>query len=191
VTARARPAVAGDPVAHDPVVLDPEERIEIATFAVGDDTIGVDIMRIREIVRPERVTPVPGSPPHIRGVLRLRGALVPVVDLTVRFARAKDSADEADPRFVVLTVDGRPIAVVVDKVGDVLTVQRRDIRLARDTLSGASARAFVGVVAHKDRVVLLMHARRVLDDATRVDVLGLEDHVPHEGTVDVDGNGRA
>lgn len=173
------------------LAIDPEERIEIATFVVGDDMIGVDIMRIREIVRPQRVTPIPGSPPHIRGVLRLRGGLVPVVDLAARFARPAGQVSDVDPRFVVLTIDGRNIAIVVDKVGDVLTVLRREIRLARDTLSGASARAFVGVVGHQDRVVLLMHARRVLDDATRVDLDDLEASVPSEETIDVDGEGRA
>jgi purine-binding chemotaxis protein CheW len=150
--------------------IDPEERIQIGTVAIGGELFGLDIMRIREIVRPIPTTPIPGSPVGVVGVIRLRGLVLPVVDLRARFAlsAAKPKADEQ--RFVVVTVDGRRIALVVDRVGDVVTVSRRDIRLARDTLSGASARFFVGIVTFHDRIVLLLNATRVLADAARIDL---------------------
>jgi purine-binding chemotaxis protein CheW len=173
-----------------PPALDLDERIQIATFAIGDELFGLDIMRIHEIVRPQPVTAIPGSPHGVTGVIRLRGVVLPVVDLRARFGlhAGEDAHDER--RFVVATVDGRRVALVVDRVGDVATFARRDVRLARDTLSGASARFFVGIVSLNDKIVLLMHVRRVLADLARVD-LGELTRVDEGGEVLSEGDGIA
>ena len=82
---------------------------QLISFAIGDDQYGVDIMAVREIKGWTAITPLPGQPEYVRGVLNLRGVIVPIVDLRCRFGQG---LTEATPLHIVIVVqiDGRPSA---------------------------------------------------------------------------------
>ena len=157
--------------------FDPDEELRLATFAVGDDLLAVDIMRIREIVRPTPVTAVPKAPPGMIGVIDLRGTVLPVFDLRVRFdlprrdaAASKAKADAV--RYLIVTLDARLIGLVVDEVHDVVQVRRRDLKLGDRLLQGEAAEVFIGIAPVGDRLALMLNLRRLL---SRHDRLALDE----------------
>jgi len=107
-----------------------DEQQQYLTFMLGDEMFAIGILSIREIIEYGFVTDVPMTPPFIRGVLNLRGAVVPVVDMAVRFGR---EARENSKRTCIVIVDieapngSQQMGVVVDAVSEVLEIPQADI----------------------------------------------------------------
>ena len=155
-------------------LFDPNEPIRVATFAVGDELLAMDIMRIREIVRPLPITPVPKAPFAMVGVIDLRGEVLPLFDLRQRFDIAEPlPMSHPTVRFLIVRVLGRSVGLVVDAVFDVLTVTRQQLRVGPSVLAGDAALYFVGVCPVGDRLALLVNIRRLLEGTERVDLSGL------------------
>lgn len=98
------------------------EKLQLLCFRVGGRVFGVDIMAIREILRNQRFTPVPHTPPHVAGVLNLRGELIPVVDLSRVLLRTESGAGAEESKLVVVNARGRTVGLLVDQVLDVLSI---------------------------------------------------------------------
>jgi purine-binding chemotaxis protein CheW len=159
--------------------VDPEEELRLATFAVGDDLYAVDIMRIREIVRFTPPTPVRKAPPGMIGVIDLRGQVLPLFDLRLRFELPpRPDKDVHHVRNMIVSLDGRTLGVVVDRVHDMVTVTRGQLRIGEGVLAGEAADFFLGVCPipqadGPDRLALLMNLRRVLGSAAHIPVADL------------------
>src|SRR5258706_206791 len=105
-----------------------EENVQLAAFCIGDEEYVIDIMRVREIIRPVAVTPVRKGPKFVEGVINLRGAVIPVVDLRRRFDLRAD--DHERRRILIIDVDMRTVGLVVDRITEVVRVSRSAIRTA-------------------------------------------------------------
>src|SRR5512133_3128779 len=97
----------------------PRERAELCTFRIGGEDYAVDIMRVREIISPLPVTPVPRAPAFIEGVIRLRSEVIPVVDVRKRFG-LPPAPPTRRTKFIVVRIGGRRLALVVDEVTEVV-----------------------------------------------------------------------
>lgn len=149
--------------------ISPDERLRLCTFAIGDEILAIDIMRIKEIVRPLSVTPVPKAPLAMAGVTDLRGQVLPVFDLRLRFEVPIDHAgDSPHTRFLIVTVDGRLLGLVVDEVFEVVEVTRRDLQIGSGILAGAAQNFFVGVFPTRGRLALLLNIRRLFDGDEKI-----------------------
>ena len=95
---------------------------EFLTFVLGGEEYAIDILRVQEIRGYDAVTPIAHAPEFIKGVINLRGAIVPIIDLRIKFALGK-AEYTAFTVVVVLNVGNRVVGVVVDAVSDVITVQ--------------------------------------------------------------------
>jgi len=161
--------------------IDPEEILRLCTFLVGEELFAIDIMRIQEIVRPLPLTAVPRSPFGMVGVVDLRGQVLPIFELRRRFdmeAAPVDAESGADAgsgnaslvrtRYLIVSVDGLRLGLMVDDVLDVIDVTRRDLRVGPGVLAGDAARYFVGLCPVGDRLALLLNLHRLLSEADRV-----------------------
>src|SRR5207237_570202 len=108
--------------------------LQLAVFRIGDREYALDIMRIKEIIRPLPITPVPKAPPFIEGVVELRGAIIPMLDLRKRFEVPATSPSRTT-KYIVVGVEGRIIGLVVDAVSEVIRVQRDEVRPAPSMVS--------------------------------------------------------
>ncbi|MGB8933311.1 MAG: chemotaxis protein CheW [Anaeromyxobacteraceae bacterium] len=120
------------------------ERVELCTFRVGGEDYAVDIMRVREIVNPQPVTPVPRAPRFIEGVVRLRSEVIPVVDVRKRFGLPALEPTRKT-KFLVVRIGGRRLALIVDEVTEVVRLARSEIRPAPTFAEGGAPRFFLGV----------------------------------------------
>ena len=131
------------------------------TFALGGEEYGVEILKVQEIRGYTSITPIPNTPPNIKGVMNLRGAIVPVVDLRCTLAMP---ATEYSPFsvIIVVTVGTRVMGLIVDAVSDVLDVARTDIHPTPDFGTRIDARFIQGMARVGDKLVVLLDIDRVL-----------------------------
>jgi purine-binding chemotaxis protein CheW len=142
------------------------------TFVVGRETYGLAILGIREIIQYTAPTEVPGVPGHIRGVINLRGAVVPVVDLSVRFGRPSAAVGKRTCIVVIeLEAHGQShrLGVMVDAVTEVLVIGAADIEVTPSFGGGIRMDFIAGLGKVKGRFVILLNPERVFSlDEIRV-----------------------
>ena len=128
---------------------------QYVTFVVGDRRYGIDIVAVGEIRQWTTTTSLPHQPDWTRGVLNLRGAIVPVHDLRARFG---GGLTEPTPNHVVViaTIRGQSVGVLVDAVSDIVSVDRSEIREVPQSGEGAEERSLAGLVAAADEMIALL-----------------------------------
>lgn len=151
---------------HGPTVTPASLGLEDAprqclTFVLAKEEYGVDILRVQEIKGFTNVTPLPNTPLHIRGVMNLRGTVVPVLDLRMRFGMPEHPYDQFTV-IIVVTVGTRVVGLVVDAVSHVLEIAEGGVDPAPDLGVGVDTSYLRGVVRSADRLVMLLDIDHVV-----------------------------
>lgn len=135
--------------------------VQQLTFSLAGEEYGLDILAVREIRGWTPVTRIPQAPHYVLGVLNLRGAIVPVLDLRLRFGLVREEYD-ATTVTVVVSVNERPFGVVVDAVSDVVDVPVDQIRPVPDMGTAVDTEYLKGLTSVQDRMVLLLDVDKLL-----------------------------
>lgn len=134
---------------------------QFVSFAIGNDQYGVPIMSVREIKGWSDITRLPEQPNYVRGVLNLRGAIVPIVDLRCRFGQG---LTETTPLHIVIIVqiDGRQVGLIGDRVLDIVSVDAADIQKVPRTDGSDAASFLAGIVTHDNVMIALIDLPKLL-----------------------------
>jgi len=103
-----------------------EKELQVVGFRIGDETFGVRIGSVREIVRVPEITSVPNAQDTIEGVINLRGKIIPVIDLRKRFGQAEIQSDKKN-RILVVELEGKLVGLIVNSASEVLKIPPSDI----------------------------------------------------------------
>ena len=131
------------------------------TFRLGDQDYGIAISKVQEIREWTKVTPLPNSPSYIKGMLNLRGAIVPVIDLRMRFGLDVLERDGFTV-IIVVNVGGRLAGIVVDTVSDVLSVDPGQRRALPEFEGQANRRFIEGLAQIDDRLMVLLNVDQLV-----------------------------
>ena len=135
---------------------------QFLTFTLQDEEFGIEILRVQEIKGLSRITPIPNMPAYIRGVMNLRGTVVPIIDL-----RAKFSMPEAEYNqftvIIVVTIGEKVMGLVVDAVSDVLNVGDDKIESAPDLGAEADTSFMTGIAKSGERLITLLNMDELVD----------------------------
>lgn len=149
------------------------QEIQLACFRVGNELYGLDIMRIKEIIRPQKMTPVPKAPSFIEGVINLRGTVIPVADLRKRFDQ-QVSENLRKNRVLVCAMDKRMVGLLVDEVTEVRRFTRQEITPAPMFFKEQGTDFFLGVARQDDLLVMLLDLDRVLSSEEKISLPMIE-----------------
>ena len=138
-----------------------ETTAQLCTFYLDDMLFGVDVLNVQEVVRAQPLTRVPLALLAVRGLLNLRGQIVPALDLRCRLGLA-DRPDIVPMNVVLRGADG-PVSLLVDRAGDVLTVNGADFEPSPETLRGPAAELVCGAYKLDNRLLLVLDGERVAD----------------------------
>jgi purine-binding chemotaxis protein CheW len=128
---------------------------EFLAFKLGSEEYGVDILSVQEIRGYDTVTRVPEAPDYIKGVINLRGVIVPVVDLRLKF-KLGDAAYDEFTVMIVLNLKGKVIGAVVDGVSDVIQVEAEQIRPTPEFGGIIDTRFISGIATVGERMLILL-----------------------------------
>ena len=131
------------------------EQRQFLTFTVAGEEYGVDIMTVREIKVWTEATRLPNSPEFLRGVMNLRGIIVPIFDLRARFGKGLTKPDKSHVN-IILAVGERNVGILVDSVSDILTVDAADVKDAPELESRDDADFINGLISLGERMVVLL-----------------------------------
>jgi purine-binding chemotaxis protein CheW len=139
------------------------------TFALDRGCCAIPVLKVREIIRLVEITPVPQMPPFVRGVINLRGKIVPVMDLRVRFSLCSSAATERTCIIVVPVQSSAGVSIqiglVVDAVEEVLSIEQEDMEETPDFGTRLAASYLLGMAKVKGKVVTLLDIDQVVGDA--------------------------
>ena len=139
--------------------------IQLACFMLEGQNYAVDIMKIRQIIRPTKIRPLPQAPEFLEGVINLRGAVIPVMDLRKRFDM-KINPDH-EPRVIIVSVERQVVGVVVDEVSEVISVSPDQIQ-PPPRLAGIPSKFLVGACQWSDSILLILNLDELLTSAEKV-----------------------
>ena len=132
----------------------------------------MEILKVQEIKGYTAITPVPNTPAYLKGVMNLRGTIVPVVDLRAKFGM--EAAEyTAFTVIIVLTVGTKVVGLIVDAVSDVLNIPKTDIQATPDFGAQVDARFISGMAKAGDKLVVLLDIDRVLGEAGLADLAAI------------------
>lgn len=137
------------------------------SFHLADEEYAIEVLRVREIVKLQHITSVPETPLEVRGVINLRGRIIPVVDLRLKFGI---SGKQYDERTCIIVVEpqgseGGPIGIIVDDVSEVLTLGEPDVQDTPDFGGGVTTPFLLGMAKVRDEVKILLDIDQVLATA--------------------------
>jgi purine-binding chemotaxis protein CheW len=155
-----------------------EEQQEFLTFVLGDENYALDIMTVKEIRGYENVTKIANSPPYIKGVLNLRGDIVPIIDLRLKFEVGQATYDEFTI-VIMLMIGDRIVGIVVDEVSDVIKVNDEQIKPPPEFGVAFDSAYLHGLTTINEQMIILVNIQKLISS----DELGIFDpstKVEHE-----------
>lgn len=141
---------------------------EYLSFRLGAEEYGIDILKVQEIRGFENCTRMVNAPAYVLGVLNLRGVIVPILDMRIRFDMA-DVAYDSQTVTIVLNISNRVVGMVVDAVSDVVELRNEDIKPAPEFSSAVSAQHVIGIASlehgTEQRMLILMDIEKLMTGA--------------------------
>jgi purine-binding chemotaxis protein CheW len=146
---------------------------QIITFNVGKEVYGVEIQMVKEVIRQREITRLPKAPAFVKGVINLRGDVIPVIDLREKFGLEEEEFTDKT-RVIVVEVDRKSIGMIVDSVSHVVRLSQDQIEPPPPLVGGVSAEFIRGVGKLGDRLVVLLNIDRILSMQEKMELDTLE-----------------
>lgn len=142
--------------ANDPVY-------QLVTFRLEDETYGINVMLVQEVLRVTEIAPVPGAPPYVLGIINLRGNVVTVIDTRSRFGLPPGDIDEAS-RIVVIESEKQVVGILVDSVAEVVELRGSEIDSAPNVGNDESSRFIQGVATRENDLLIVVDLNKLLSE---------------------------
>ncbi len=141
-----------------------DDTIQLVTFNLGKEQYGIDIMQVEGIVREHEIRNIPNAPAFVEGIFNLRGDILPVINLHKRFHLEKIKKDESDELLsglIIIKVNGMKLAVKIDKVAKVITINKNKIQPPPQMIKGIGSEYIEGVTPLEDQYIIILDIDRL------------------------------
>jgi len=145
---------------------------QLISFIVGEEEYGLDILRVKEVIRIREITRLPRAPSFVKGIINLRGDIIPIIDLRDKFGLERQDYT-AMTRVIVVDVDSRLIGMVVDAASQVVRIPADQIEPPPPIVGGLSVEFIKGVGKLDERLVVLLNIDRILSTQEKVELARL------------------
>lgn len=144
-------------------VSDNDEVLQWVTFQLENETYGVNVMQVQEVLRYSDIAPVPGAPSYVLGIINLRGNVVTVIDTRSRFGLMPAEVTD-NTRIVIIEAEKQVIGILVDSVAEVVYMKTSEIEEAPNVGTDESAKFIKGVCNRDEELLILVDLNKLLDD---------------------------
>lgn len=145
-----------------------DELIQLVSLMLADEEYGVEVLKVREIIRMPTITKMPNTPHYVEGVINLRGKVIPIISMRKRFG-LMESENSSQTRIMVMDVAGTLTGFIVDAVSEVIRIHSSEIQPPPSmVVSGGIGQEFItGVFNHAERLLIIMDVDRMFSDDER------------------------
>ena len=139
------------------------DSMQVVIFQLGDEEYGIPILAVQEIIRPQVPTKIPKAPQFIKGIINLRGQVIPIVDLAGRFGLTAATTTQ-EQRFVVVEVEGNTVGIIVDSVSEVLAVSGENIKPPMEGFQSFDTKFISGILTLEERLIILLDIEKLFKE---------------------------
>lgn len=145
------------------------ELIQLVSFMLSDEEYGVEVLRVREIIRMPAITKMPNTPHYVEGIINLRGKVIPIISMRKRFSLMENESN-SHTRIIIMDVSGTLTGFIVDAVSEVIRVHSSEIQPPPVmVLAGGISQEFItGVINHADRLLVVMDVDRMFSEEEKL-----------------------
>ena len=145
-----------------------DELIQLVSFMLADEEYGVEVLKVREIIRMPTITKMPNVPQHVEGIINLRGKVIPIISMRRRFGLVEND-NSSQTRIIIMDVCGSLTGFVVDAVSEVIRIRSSEIQPPPTIAlsSGVSQEFITGVFNHAERLLIIMDIDRMFTEEER------------------------
>lgn len=136
---------------------------QLVTFRLKDETYGINVMQVQEVLRVSEIAPVPGAPDYVLGIINLRGNVVTVIDTRTRFGLSTGELDDAS-RIVIIESEQQVVGILVDSVAEVVELRQSEIGSAPNTGNEDSSRYIQGVASRDEDLLIVVDLNKLLTE---------------------------
>ena len=164
--------MSGNQSANNTAVDVNDEVLQWVTYRLGDETYGINVMQVQEVLRHTDIAPVPGAPEYVLGIINLRGNVVTVIDTRTRFGLEPAETTEST-RIVIIESDEQVVGIMVDSVAEVVYLRSSEIDGAPNVGTEESVRFIQGVSNRDGELLILVDLNKLLSDEEWEEVSGM------------------
>ena len=146
-----------------------DEVLQWVTFRLDNETYGINVMQVQEVLRYTEIAPVPGAPHYVLGIINLRGNVVTVIDTRSRFGLAASDVDDST-RIVIIEAEKQVIGILVDSVAEVVYLRGSEIDSAPNVGTEESSKFIQGVSNRENELLILVDLDKLLSDEEWMEV---------------------
>ena len=150
--------------AEDPI-------LQWVTFRLENESYGINVMQVQEVLRHTEIAPVPGAPPYVLGIINLRGNVVTVIDTRSRFA-LPDAETTDQTRIVIIEAESQVVGILVDAVAEVVYLRQSEIETTPNVGNEESAKFIQGVCHKNDELLILVDLEKLMSDEEWMEISG-------------------
>ncbi|GBL04023.1 chemotaxis protein CheW [Glaciecola sp. KUL10] len=140
-----------------------DEVLQWVTYRLDEETYGINVMQVQEVLRYTEIAPVPGAPDYVLGIINLRGNVVTVIDTRARFGLPPTETTD-NTRIVIIESDEQVVGILVDSVAEVVYLRSSEIDSAPNVGTEESAKFIQGVSNRGDQLLILVDLNKLLSD---------------------------
>ena len=148
------------------------ELIQLVSFKLDSEEYGIEVLKVREIIRMIPITHMPNSPQYVEGIINLRGKIIPVVSMRKKFGLMERESD-SQTRIVVMDISGELMGFIVDSVSEVIRISGSEIQPPPNVVSGGiDQECITGVINQSERLLVLLDLERLFSHEEKALLIG-------------------
>ena len=148
------------------------ELIQLVSFKLDNEEYGIEVLKVREIIRMIPITHMPNTPPYVEGIINLRGKIIPVVSMRKKFGLLEQD-NGSQTRIVVMDISGELMGFVVDSVSEVIRISGSEIQPPPNVVSGGiDQECITGVINQAERLLVLLDLERLFSHEEKALLIG-------------------
>ncbi len=142
-----------------------ENTNQFVVFKVGIEEYAIPILKVNEIIRLKgiTITEVPNTQKYVLGIINLRGEVIPIIDLRMKFNMPQKEMDDSN-RIIIVNIEDKSIGLMVDSVSEVAHIEQEDITQPPEEISDINSRYITGVAKYKDRIFIILDIDIITND---------------------------
>ena len=137
--------------------------LQWVTFRLDNETYGINVMQVQEVLRYTEIAPVPGAPPYVLGIINLRGNVVTVIDTRLRFGLAQTETTD-QTRIVIIETENQVVGILVDAVAEVVYLRQSEIETTPNVGNEETAKFIQGVCHKNEELLVLVDLEKMMTD---------------------------